>query len=82
MEPSTSLKARRELLNSIRERYRQAAKSTKTKILDEFMESTGYGRKHAVALLNKDRAQTLHPQGIGRKREYDEEVKETVTATA
>ncbi len=55
MEASMSLRARRELLNSIRERYRQAAKSTKTKILDEFMESTGYGRKHAVALLNKDR---------------------------
>ena len=70
-----SLKARRELLNSVRERCRQAAKSAKTKILDEFMESTGYGRKHAVALLNKDRDQTLRPQGIGRKREYDEEVK-------
>ncbi len=35
MEASMSLKARRELLNSIRERYRQAAKSAKTKILGE-----------------------------------------------
>lgn len=49
-----SLKARRELLNSIRARYVRAEKPLKTKILDEFVQATGYGRKHAVALLNKN----------------------------
>jgi hypothetical protein len=76
MEASMSLRARRELLNSIRERYRQAAKQTKTKILDEFMESTGYGRKHAVALLNRDKDQTQRPRGKGRRREYGEDIKQ------
>jgi hypothetical protein len=76
MEASMSLKARRELLNSIRERYSLAAKQTKTKILDEFMASTGYGRKHAVALLNSAKDKTQNPRGKGRQREYGEDVRQ------
>ncbi len=43
--------ARRELLEALRQRYRGAARSEKSRILDEFVSVTGYHRKHAVRLL-------------------------------
>ncbi len=73
-----SLQARRELLNNLRSRYRGADKKQKKKILDEFIQVTHYGRKHAIALLNKDEHLTDRPKGTGRKRKYDESVKEVL----
>lgn len=63
MEAKMSLQARRELLNSLRPRYRRADKRQKNKILDEFIQVTKYGRKHAIALLNKDQQETDRPKG-------------------
>lgn len=40
------------------------------------MESTGYGRKHAVALLNSAKERTQNPQGKGGQREYGDDVKQ------
>jgi len=48
-----SLAARRELTDSIRERYASGNRREKTKILDEFTASTNYSRKHAIALLRR-----------------------------
>ena len=62
MEAKMSLQARRELLNSLRPRYCRADKRQKNKILDEFIQVTKYGRKHAIALLNKDEQQTDRPK--------------------
>ncbi len=73
-----SLQARRELLNSLRPRYREASKIQKIKILDEFIQVTQYGRKHAIALLNKDAQETQRPKGTGRKRKYDEQIKKVL----
>ncbi len=73
-----SLQARRELLNSLRPRYREANKTQKKKILDEFIQVTNYGRKHAIALLNKDVSQTLRSRCNGRQRKYDSSVKEAL----
>ena len=73
-----SLQARRELLNKLRRRYSGADKKQKNKILDEFIQVTQYGRKHAIALLNKDERQTDRPKGAGRKRKYDETVKQVL----
>ena len=42
-------------LNKLRERYRQARKKQRGKILDEFVDTTGYHRKHAIALLRGKR---------------------------
>ncbi len=53
-----SLQSRRELLNKLRPSYRGADKKQKNKILDEFIQITNYGRKHAIALLNKDAQET------------------------
>ena len=52
-------RVRYELVETLRERYRQSGKSVKTKILDEFVAITGHHRKHAVRLLNKDATGTV-----------------------
>jgi hypothetical protein len=78
MEARMSLQARRELLNRLRPRYRKADRNQKQTILDEFIEVTQYGRKHAIALLNKEVKQTDRPKGTGRKRKYDETVKQVL----
>jgi hypothetical protein len=53
-------------LELLRARYRAAGKKEKGAILDEFVKTTGYHRKHAIALLNgtRDYAQgvILHPR--------------------
>jgi len=53
MKKLMSLLSRRELLRSITQRYRAAGRKDKQRILDEFVEATGYRRKYAVALLRK-----------------------------
>ena len=46
-----SMSARRELLEALRQRCRGAARSEKSRILDEFVSVAGYHRKHAIRLL-------------------------------
>ena len=45
--------AKRELLATIRDRYRASSKHDKTRILDEFVAVTGHHRKHAIRLLRR-----------------------------
>jgi len=47
------LRSRREYLEAIRSRYRQASREEKAVILDEFCLNCGYNRKNAVRLLRK-----------------------------
>jgi hypothetical protein len=51
-EAMMSLKSRRELLAVVAPRYQKANRREKQPLLEEFLESTGYGRKHATTLLN------------------------------
>jgi hypothetical protein len=51
MGTKLSKPTRRELLDALRERYRNASKVNKTKILDEFIDIAGCHRKHAIRLL-------------------------------
>ncbi|ADG07632.1 hypothetical protein Btus_3006 [Kyrpidia tusciae DSM 2912] len=47
------MQSRREYLNTMRTRYRQArSRSEKSQILDELQETLGYARKYAIAALN------------------------------
>ena len=39
---------RRKLVNILHKRYVRASKKDKTKILDEFIQTTGYNRSYAV----------------------------------
>lgn len=70
-------RVRCELVETLRECYRQSGKSAKTKILDEFVAITGHHRKHAVRLLNKDATGTNRSPPNAR-RIYGEAVKESL----
>ena len=68
-----SQQSKRELVEAVRERYLQASKPEKTKIIDEFVATTGYHRKHAIRLLKRG---TSNRKGKrrGRKAIYQGEV--------
>ena len=51
-------------LKLLKARYSASDKKEKGKILDEFVKTTGYGRKYATALLNGKRS---YVQGIIRR---------------
>lgn len=46
------LHSRRELMDSMANRYRKASKASKTRILDEVCAATGFHRKYAIARIN------------------------------
>ena len=68
--------AKQELVATIRDRYRQASKKDKGRILDEFTAITGHHRKHGIRLLGGT-ADNKGKQAVGR-RIYDEAVREAV----
>jgi hypothetical protein len=67
-------------LNRLRERYRKARKKERGKILDEFVDTTAYHRKHAIALLRGKRRHrnSKLPSRRLRRRIYLAEDKRTV----
>jgi hypothetical protein len=75
MEAKMSLQSRRELLNRVRARYLEASRKEKSRILDEFLQATGYHRKYAVAVLQADPASTPNRRQRKRASKYGEEVK-------
>jgi hypothetical protein len=48
-----SLQTRKELIKKIRSKYHQASWVNKSKLLNGFIETTGYQRKYAIELLNR-----------------------------
>ena len=46
---------RRELIDAVGRRYRDGASEKKKAILNEFVEVTGYHRKHAIRLFRSER---------------------------
>ncbi|MFQ5738115.1 MAG: transposase [Acidobacteriota bacterium] len=73
-----SLSSRRELLSRVAHRYNQASWSEKGRILDEFVAATGYGRKHAVTLLNHPPRREATRKRCRQPRIYDEAVREAL----
>jgi len=67
---------RKEVLAAIGSRYRAASRSEKERILDEFVATTGYHRKHAIRALRVD-APAARPPAV-RNRLYDEAVKQAL----
>lgn len=65
--------SKRELLETIRPRYRKASKKEKQKILDEFVAVTGYHRKYAIRVLNSG-APKEHLKKPGPRKIYQGEV--------
>ncbi|MDP9652083.1 integrase catalytic domain-containing protein [Paraburkholderia caledonica] len=63
---------RRELIEAVGERYRRSERNDKRQILDEFVELTGYHRKHAIRVLCRE--QQLPKAKPGPQRRYDDDV--------
>ena len=76
MGGGVSKMAKQELVATIRDRYQQACKKDKGRILDEFTAITGHHRKHGIRLLSGT-ADNQGKQVVGR-RIYDEAVREAV----
>ena len=76
-----SWQTRKELLETVRLRYRESWKTNKTRILDEFVALTGYHRKYGIPLLSQpcdSGAKTVQDEPIRSRRVYDEAVKEAL----
>ncbi|MBV9266340.1 MAG: hypothetical protein JO061_09255, partial [Acidobacteriaceae bacterium] len=68
-----SLATKQELIKAIADRYRIAARVEKKRILDEFIEVTGFHRKHAIRALGRT-GESRVEQAPERARIYDEAV--------
>jgi len=67
-------------LDQLRKRYAKASKKERTIILDEFVATTGYHRKHGIALLrgHRDWRRSATPYHRLRRRIYGDEEKRAV----
>ena len=61
-------------LKQLRARYHKASKKERTAILDEFVKTTGYHRKHATAVLNGRRDRVPGPIQRPRRQVYGADV--------
>lgn len=78
MASGISVEARTELLRALRQRYRQASRKDKTKILDEFVAVATCHRKHAVRLLARADDESPVKAVSNGRRIYDEAVREAL----
>ncbi len=71
---SMCLSARRELLISVRLKYRKAGWKDKGRILDGFVAATDYDRKYAICLLRGNTEISVEPVKRLTSQKYDEQV--------
>ena len=76
MRRKLSLVTRKELVEAVRQRYQDATLATKTNILNEFVEVTGYHRKHAVRLLGPSGGRKRDEESRSGRRIYDDAVQQ------
>ncbi len=76
MRLKMSKSGRREVLLSLQPQYRQASWGQKQGLLDGFVAATGYDRKYAIGLLNRDVAEV--PYKRDRKRLYGNDIREVL----
>jgi hypothetical protein len=60
-------------LRQLQARYRKARRKERSAILDEFVKTTGYHRKHAIAVLNGRREGVAGPIRRPRRKKYNAE---------
>ena len=77
MHTTISQQTKTELLQALRQRYLQASKQEKAKILDEFVAVAGCHRKHAVRLLTGSNPTSASVPAVAR-RTYDEAVRQAL----
>lgn len=76
-----SLQARRELIETVQLRYQKSDWKTKSSILDGFIVATGYQRKYAISILNKQIANEKTAKRPGRQLIYTGAVKQALITT-
>ena len=69
-------------LGQLQARYRRASKKEKNRILEEFVKTTGYHRKHATAVLNGRRERVRGPIRRPRRALYGAEEADTLALLA
>ena len=57
-------------LNSLKKRYAQATRKEHSKMLDEYVKTTGYSRKYAIAILTQKRRRAKRPSRRPRRTVY------------
>ena len=78
MASGISAQARWELLQALRERYWEASRREKGRILDEFVAVAKCHRKHAVRLLGRAGEESTAIATAPGRRAYDEAVREAL----
>ena len=78
MRRQLSLATRKELVDAVGKRYQQATLATKTAILDEFVEVTGYHRKHAIRLLGPQAGPKKKTKAQSKRCLYSDAVQEAL----
>jgi hypothetical protein len=73
-----SFQGKRELLEQVAPRYREAGREQKTVILNEFIGATGYARKYAIRVLTLPITAPTTPIRRPRARQYGKEVQEAL----
>lgn len=61
---------KKEYFEAIKNRYKNAEKDQKTRILDEFCSNCSYNRKCAIRLLNSNSPRKKKKKRAGRKKKY------------
>ena len=85
-EVKMSIKTKQGILIHIQKRYKTARFHSKSKILDEFVATTGYCRKYAISKLNQVKqgsvatpvTETLEGKKAYHNKKYDEEIKQVL----
>lgn len=72
-----SQRSKQELAKELHPRYLKSSKKEKTRMLDEFVVTTGYSRKYANGLL-KNGLRGKHKKKAGRKKKYQRAVIEVL----
>lgn len=78
MSRALTRRARQELVQAVRERYRAGSREAKTRILEEFSSVSGYHRKSAIRILNGAGCPDDDQRGRCRPRVYDEAVRQAL----
>jgi transposase InsO family protein len=69
-------------LKQLQARYHKASRRERGAILDEFVKTTGYHRKHAIAVLNGRRQRVSGPIQRPRRRVYGSEEADALATLA
>jgi len=78
MTKLVTAKVRGELVAALRERYKAGSRDQKGRILAEFVATSGYHRKSVIRILNGDGDIGAHTAVRGRRRVYDDAVRQAL----